>query len=244
MGIWLRLERWGRHTSKLGDDDGCRYSYNHDGMVVAAPESSALGHSCGRDGRMATNRQRRSQDLHASRRCRGMRPSAVLTVLLCVSALGVGCAELDEQGTSTAPSEAVEAVAVASAPPEQVASCVEQIKFGAFTGEAVWSQVWTNVGQTDEGATADCTQLGTDNPGELALVHEGWLQVQAFLAAADADPVAPPAAAPPPPAPAPANVYYANCDAVRAAGAAPIYRGDPGYSSRLDREGDGIGCEN
>lgn len=36
----------------------------------------------------------------------------------------------------------------------------------------------------------------------------------------------------------------ANCAAVRAAGAAPIYAGDPGYSSDLDRDGDGVACEN
>ena len=55
-----------------------------------------------------------------------------------------------------------------------------------------------------------------------------------------------PTVAPKPPAvpkPPPADVYYANCDAVRAAGAAPIYRGQPGYSSKLDRDGDGVGCE-
>ncbi|CAN5395911.1 DUF1524 domain-containing protein [soil metagenome] len=49
-----------------------------------------------------------------------------------------------------------------------------------------------------------------------------------------------------PPAPvvgAPATVTYANCDAVRAAGAAPIHVGDPGYATKLDRDGDGIGCE-
>lgn len=40
------------------------------------------------------------------------------------------------------------------------------------------------------------------------------------------------------------SVYYANCAAVRADGAAPIYRGDPGYSSKLDRDGDGVACEN
>jgi colicin import membrane protein len=40
----------------------------------------------------------------------------------------------------------------------------------------------------------------------------------------------------------PANVYYANCDAVRAAGAAPIRVGDPGYNRKLDRDGDGQGC--
>ncbi|MBM7086921.1 excalibur calcium-binding domain-containing protein [Micromonospora sp. MMS20-R2-29] len=39
------------------------------------------------------------------------------------------------------------------------------------------------------------------------------------------------------------DVYYANCTAVRAAGAAPIRRGDPGYSRKLDRDGDGIACE-
>jgi hypothetical protein len=39
------------------------------------------------------------------------------------------------------------------------------------------------------------------------------------------------------------NVYYKNCDAVRAAGAAPIHRGDPGYARYLDRDGDGVGCE-
>jgi hypothetical protein len=42
---------------------------------------------------------------------------------------------------------------------------------------------------------------------------------------------------------APESVVYANCDAVRAAGAAPVRRGDPGYSRKLDRDGDGIGCE-
>ncbi len=41
----------------------------------------------------------------------------------------------------------------------------------------------------------------------------------------------------------PANVYYANCTAARNAGAAPIYRGQPGYRAGLDRDGDGIACE-
>jgi type IV secretory pathway VirB10-like protein len=39
------------------------------------------------------------------------------------------------------------------------------------------------------------------------------------------------------------NVYYANCKAARAAGAAPLYKGEPGYSSKLDRDGDGVACE-
>jgi hypothetical protein len=39
------------------------------------------------------------------------------------------------------------------------------------------------------------------------------------------------------------DVYYANCSAARAAGAAPLYAGEPGYRSRLDRDGDGVACE-
>lgn len=36
---------------------------------------------------------------------------------------------------------------------------------------------------------------------------------------------------------------FANCNEARAAGAAPVRRGDPGYSRKLDRDGDGVGCE-
>ncbi|WP_315584268.1 excalibur calcium-binding domain-containing protein [Actinomyces viscosus] len=49
------------------------------------------------------------------------------------------------------------------------------------------------------------------------------------------------------PAPAPqseeGSVYYPNCKAARAAGAAPMYQGDPGYRADLDRDEDGIACE-
>ena len=44
-------------------------------------------------------------------------------------------------------------------------------------------------------------------------------------------------------APTTAGVYYANCDEARAAGAAPISRGEPGYRSGLDRDGDGVACD-
>lgn len=38
---------------------------------------------------------------------------------------------------------------------------------------------------------------------------------------------------------------YANCDAVRAAGAAPLQRGTAAYAANpgLDRDGDGTACE-
>lgn len=37
--------------------------------------------------------------------------------------------------------------------------------------------------------------------------------------------------------------YYPDCDAARAAGAAPIYRNTPGYRPELDSDHDGIACE-
>ena len=36
---------------------------------------------------------------------------------------------------------------------------------------------------------------------------------------------------------------FADCAAVRAAGAAPITADDPGYSPALDGDGDGVACE-
>lgn len=38
-------------------------------------------------------------------------------------------------------------------------------------------------------------------------------------------------------------VVYKNCTDVRAAGAAPLHEEDPGYSRKLDRDGDGVACE-
>lgn len=36
---------------------------------------------------------------------------------------------------------------------------------------------------------------------------------------------------------------YPNCAAARAAGVTPLHRGEPGYASHLDGDGDGIACE-
>lgn len=44
-------------------------------------------------------------------------------------------------------------------------------------------------------------------------------------------------------APVQQSAYYTNCSAARAAGAAPVRIGDPGYGRHLDRDGDGVGCE-
>jgi Excalibur calcium-binding domain len=38
-------------------------------------------------------------------------------------------------------------------------------------------------------------------------------------------------------------VFYSGCREARAAGAAPIYLGDPGYRPEMDGDNDGIACE-
>lgn len=52
-----------------------------------------------------------------------------------------------------------------------------------------------------------------------------------------------PPASSPTPAPGPKDTYYKNCAAAKAAGAAPIRRGQPGYGKHLDRDNDGIACD-
>lgn len=48
---------------------------------------------------------------------------------------------------------------------------------------------------------------------------------------------------PPPARPLSSEGVFPNCAAARAAGAAPVRRGDPGYGRHLDRDNDGVGCE-
>jgi Excalibur calcium-binding domain len=102
----------------------------------------------------------------------------------------------------------------------------------------------------DQIVPATATAAGAA-PGATASAAMPTTAAPMSTAPPTAAPAAPPAA--PPVAPsassepsAPAqdsDVAYANCDAVRAAGAAPIRAGQPGYSHKLDRDGDGVGCE-
>ena len=39
------------------------------------------------------------------------------------------------------------------------------------------------------------------------------------------------------------TVYFKSCKAAKAAGYSDMKRGEPGYSTNLDRDGDGIACE-
>jgi Excalibur calcium-binding domain len=92
------------------------------------------------------------------------------------------------------------------------------------------------VGQRDATAAAAAATAAADAKAKAAAEAKAAAAAKAKAAAAAKTKAAADAAA--------ANVYYENCDAVRAAGAAPITAGDPGYSRKVDRDGDGVGCEN
>lgn len=75
----------------------------------------------------------------------------------------------------------------------------------------------------------------------------GTFQMPADYRATNSAPRQPPARAlvdPRPATPPPASsVYFRTCKEAWAAGAAPIYRGQPGYRPEMDGDGDGIACE-
>ena len=58
-----------------------------------------------------------------------------------------------------------------------------------------------------------------------------------------AEPAEEPAAPAPAPEPTPTRVHFSSCKQAREVGAAPLYRGDPGYNPKLDRDNDGVACE-
>lgn len=77
----------------------------------------------------------------------------------------------------------------------------------------------------------------------MVLPRDGSPPTVAVLPPSSPQPAPVPAKLAPVQPPPVASVHYENCTAARAAGVTPIYRGQPGYASKLDRDHDGIACE-
>ncbi|GAB3270350.1 hypothetical protein GCM10027449_05330 [Sinomonas notoginsengisoli] len=114
------------------------------------------------------------------------------------------------------------------------------------TKNAAGSLVWIDKATADQRA-ADAKKA---QDAEAARVAEEQRKAEAARqqpAPAPAAPVAPapaaPAPAPAPAAPGSGSVYFASCADAKAAGAAPLYAGQPGYRLALDRDRDGVACE-
>jgi len=87
--------------------------------------------------------------------------------------------------------------------------------------------------------SSQCTAAGVLLPG-VTVTTQAPATTRAPAATV---PTAPPTTAARPPATAAPAAYYTNCAEARRAGAAPVRRGQPGYATHLDRDGDGVGCE-
>jgi len=91
-------------------------------------------------------------------------------------------------------------------------------------------------------ATTPARAAATTGPASTGAASTGAASTGAASTGAASTAAATPAAQPPAAA-TPGNAYYPNCAAARAAGAAPLYRGQPGYRAQMDGDGDGIACE-
>lgn len=107
---------------------------------------------------------------------------------------------------------------------------------GSCPTQAVPDYTGTNTGEQPQTATVEPTQEPSSEPTQTE--QPSTEQTEQSQTQTEQ------------PAPAPqiqqndgSNVYYQNCSAARAAGAAPIYQGQPGYRSALDRDHDGVACE-
>ncbi|WP_146930064.1 excalibur calcium-binding domain-containing protein [Cellulomonas xylanilytica] len=163
-------------------------------------------------------------------------------------AAGAGIVEVDRHGSALAAAAATGAALAALLDGEQSARYP-----GAMV--ATWRSRTVAVNERLAGVTATVQQVRASEEQRIegervaaeaaaaqAAADEAARQAQA-AADAEAARVAAEAAAVQTKAPTGGSVHYQNCDAVRAAGADPIYAGDPGYSGKLDRDGDGVGCE-
>lgn len=142
-------------------------------------------------------------------------------------AAAVAAATAAEEAAAEEASQAAEEAAASQAADETAAVVASQAAKAAETAAA----------KAAKEAAAAKTKAAA-RAAAIAAASKAADDAAAAAAAKAADAVA---AAPPPPPDA--SVYYANCTAVRAAGAAPIYPGDPGFQSKFDRDKDGIGCE-
>jgi len=115
----------------------------------------------------------------------------------------------------------------------------------AKEGFAMQLTVPPNVAHAEEFRAA-VAEARTANRGLWSACPTTTTRVPTTAAPATRAPVtSPPETSPAtrPPSGGGGGVYFANCAAARAAGAAPLYQGEPGYRAGLDRDNDGVACE-
>ena len=102
--------------------------------------------------------------------------------LVVVGVLASGCK--DPNTTSYDPVGAAAADAnLDIVPHDQITSCVESTKFGAYVGDAAALERWNSAGESDADLEDVCVQIWRADPTKLAAIHSDWMATQAAIAA-------------------------------------------------------------
>ena len=107
----------------------------------------------------------------------------MLVSLAVIGVFASGCK--DPNTTSYDPVGAAAADATLDiVPHDQVASCVESTKFGAYVGDAAALGRWNSAGQSESDLAEVCNGIWRADPAALAAIHSDWIETQALNAAA------------------------------------------------------------
>jgi hypothetical protein len=106
----------------------------------------------------------------------------VLVPLAVAGLLASGCADPNTTSYDPVGAAAVDAN-LDLVPHDQITSCVESTKFGAYVGEAAALERWNSAGQSDADLAEVCNQIWRADPAALAAIHSDWMATEALIAA-------------------------------------------------------------
>ncbi len=107
-----------------------------------------------------------------------MRRVAIVAVAV-VCLLASACEDPDTNDYDPMGAAAADAgMVLTDVPADQITSCVDSTKFGAYVGDADALKRWNAAGQSDDALRAACTKIGLKNPDELASMHWTWIAEQ------------------------------------------------------------------
>ena len=166
------------------------------------------------------------------------------------SALVLGLLLGAGMGSTTAQTQVASLASEVSSLQTEVAEAAETVTDAGADVQAAAAQVAEAKAEVEKvkgqlaASTSKITEMETAATAAQAELDSRASQIADLQGKVSAQSAPAPAPAPAPAQPvAPSAVSYKNCSEARAAGAAPVRRGDPGYGKHLDRDGDGIGCE-
>lgn len=182
------------------------------------------------------------------KRKRVLIPAAAFGVLLALSAAGVGQEEEPDREVETVvpASTGLASSTTTPAPTTAVPTTTTTAASMTTTRPTTTTPATTTLAPTTVATTVPATTVPASTAAPTTMAPPTTRAVPTTTQAPSTTTTAPPTtrtlATTTTTAPTATEPYYANCDAVRAAGATPIRRGDPGFRSGLDRDGDGQAC--